>query len=136
MNVNDSYQLPLIDECIDSLGEARIFSTLHTFNGYWPIDIAKEDGQKTSFVWLSSTFQYLRMPFGLTNAHKTFQSALDLIPSKYEWKTYIVYMDDIMIFSNDIEEHLYHVDEIIATLGEARVSVDLKKRRFFSDSVD
>lgn len=79
MNVKYLYQLPQIEGYIDMLGETLILSALDVFNGYWKIDIAKQNIQSTSFVCHSRTFQYQRMPFGLTNAPTTLQSALYFI---------------------------------------------------------
>jgi len=73
----DSYLLPRMDECIDSLGEATIFSTLDCNAGYWQVAIAPEDREKTAFVCHECACQYKRTPFGLTNDPATFQRALD-----------------------------------------------------------
>ena len=77
----DSYPLPRMDECIDSLGEATIFSTLDCNAGYWQVFIAPEDLERTAFVCHEGAYEYERMPFGLTNAPATFQRALDIILS-------------------------------------------------------
>lgn len=76
------------------------------------------------------------MPFGLANEPRTFQHALDIILTRYKCKPCLVYMEDIIMFSKDIEEHLHHVNEIITTLGEAGVTRNLGKCHIFSDSVD
>ena len=136
MTIKDSYPLPRMDECIDTLGDARIFTTLDAFNGYWQIDVPQEDRGKTAFVCHSGQFQYTRMPFGLTNAPATFQRGLDVILSRFKWKTCLVYIDDIIIFSKTVEEHIQHVDEILTALGNAGVTLKIKKCTFFSDSVE
>lgn len=66
------------------------------------------------------------MPFRPKNALETFQCALELIHTMYKWSSCLFYMDDIIIFPKDVEEHLQHVDEILMTLGEARVTLNLK----------
>ena len=76
------------------------------------------------------------MPFGLTNAPATFQRALDTILSPFKWKTCLVYIDDIVIFSNTVEEHIRHVDEVFTTLRQAGVTLKISKCRFFSDKVE
>eukprot|EP00170_Pyropia_yezoensis_P000290 contig_1820_g291 len=77
--VKDSYPLPRMDDCLDSLGEAGIFSTLDCNAGYWQIPVAPEDREKTTFTSHCGTFQCKRMPFGLCNAPATFQRAMDII---------------------------------------------------------
>lgn len=62
MTINDSYPLPRMDECIDTLGDADIFTALDTFNIYWHIDIPKEDRGKNFFVCHASQFQYIAFP--------------------------------------------------------------------------
>ena len=125
-----------MDECIDTLGEANVFTTLDAFWGYWQIAIPEEDRPKTSFVCHAGQYQYVRMPFGLTNAPATFQRALDVILSKFKWKTCLVYIDDIIIFSKTVDEHITHVDEVLSALRSSGVTLKIKKCRFFSDSVE
>ena len=62
--VRDTYPLPRMDEYIDSLGDAKVFTTLETMWGYWQIDIVEEDRDKTAFVCHQGLYSYLRMPFG------------------------------------------------------------------------
>ena len=119
MSTRDSYPIPRMDECINSLGDARIFSTLDAYSGYWQMNVAKEDRHKTAFVCHSGTFQCKRMPFGLTNAPATFQRALDLILTKYKWKTCLVYLDDVIIYSRTPVDHIKHVDEVLTCLSSA-----------------
>ena len=136
MTIKDSYPLPRIDDCIDSLGDAVIFSTLDANSGYWQMKIRKEDRHKTVFFTHSGVFQYVRMPFGLTNAPASFQRALDLILTKFKWKTCLIYLDDIIIFSNSIEEHIRHVDEVLQALREAGVTLNIEKSKFFTTKVE
>lgn len=96
----------------------------------------KSDIPKTAFVTHESLFEYTRMPFRLTNMPAIFQRALDLILSKYKCKSTLVYIDDVIIFSNSVEDLIKHVDEISTALGKAGVSLRLKKSRFFSKTIE
>ena len=136
LTVKDSYPLPRMDECIDSLGEAKVFSTLDAYWGYWQVPINPEDRPKTSFVCHAGQFQCVRMPFGLTNAPATFQRALDIVLTRFKWKSCLVYIDDIIIFSKTVDEHIRHVDEILTTLAEANITLKISKCRFFSETVE
>ena len=68
VTVRDSYPLPRMDECIDSLGDATVFTTLDCNSGYWQVEIAEEDRDKTTFASHCGLYRFLRMPFGLKNA--------------------------------------------------------------------
>ena len=114
MTVNSTYPLLRMDECIDSLVEAHYFSMLVTNSCYRQINIPKQDRQKTAFVCHAGTFQYIKMPFGLSNAPATFQRALDNILTNYIWKTRAIYVDDVIIFSKNVIEHIRHVYEVLS----------------------
>ena len=125
-----------MDDCLDSLGDAAVFTTLDCNSGYWQVPIAPEDWDKTTFKTHLGTFRHLRMPFGLRNAPATFQRAPDIILSGVCWQTCLIYLDDVIIFSKDIKSHLGHVDEISTLLGQAGITLKLKKCQFFQLSLD
>ena len=134
--VPDSYPLPRADDCLDSLGKAHIFTTLDCNSGYWQVNMAEEDKDKTTFVSHMGTHRYRRMPFGLRNAPATFQRALDIILSGVRWQTCLIYLDDVIVFSETPEQHLEDVDEVLRLLGQAGVSLKLKKCEFFQPKVN
>lgn len=84
ITVRDLYPLPLMDETIDSLGNAKLFFTLDTYWGYWKVPIREKDCGKTAFVCHAGLYLYRRMPFGLTNALTTFQQTLDIVLSSFK----------------------------------------------------
>jgi Reverse transcriptase (RNA-dependent DNA polymerase) len=104
VTVKDSYPLPRMDECLDSLGDATIFSTLDCNSGYWQILMKETDRNKTAFVTHCGVHRFKRMPFGLCNAPATFQRALDMILARVKWKTALIYLDDVIVYSRSIEE--------------------------------
>jgi Reverse transcriptase (RNA-dependent DNA polymerase) len=126
ITVRDTYPLPRMDECIDSLGDAVVFSTLDCNSGYWQIPLDEADRDKTTFSSHAGTFRFLRIPFGFRNAPATFQRAFDIILSVLKWRTSLVYLDDIIIYSTSREDHYHHVDEVLTTLGKAGLSLKLK----------
>ena len=132
----DAYPLPRIDDCIDSLGDAVIFTTLDANAGYWQIPVAPEDRDKTTFTCHKGTFRYLRMPFGLRNAPATFQRALDIILSGVRWQTCLIYLDDVIVFSRSTEQHVRDVDHVLSLLRAAGVTLKLKKCFWFQNRVD
>jgi Reverse transcriptase (RNA-dependent DNA polymerase) len=92
-----------MDECIDSLGDARIFSTLDFNSGYWQIPVDPADRSKTTFTSHEGLYWFLIMPFGLRNAPATFQRFVDISLAGMTWKTCLLYLDDIIVFSKTAE---------------------------------
>ena len=133
--LSDAYPLPRTDDCIDSLGDAAVFSTLDCNSGYWQIPMSVEDMDKTAFVSHLGTYRYKRMPFGLKNAPATFQRALDIILSGLRWQVCLIYLDDVIVFSKDMEQHLDHLDQVLSLLRDAGVSLKLRKCSFFQSRV-
>ena len=135
VTVKDVYPIPRMDEYIDSLGSASVFTALDANWGYWQVPIRKGDRDKTAFVCHQGLYRFNRMPFGLTNAPATFQRAVDILLARFKWRTCLVYLDDIIVFSNNLDDHLSHVREIMRVLQDAGITLKLKKCEFFTDSV-
>ena len=135
ITVRDSYPMPRMDECIDSLGSATVFTTLDCNSGYWQLPVATKDQDKTTFTCHAGSYKFLRLPFGLRNAPATFQRAMDIILSKVRWKYVLVYLDDIIVFSNGNDEHLRHLAVVLRILREAGATLRLAKCEFFKREV-
>jgi Reverse transcriptase (RNA-dependent DNA polymerase) len=136
ITVRYSYPLPRMDECIDSLGDAKIFTTLDCNSGYWQIPVRPEDRENTIFTSHEGLYWFLRMPFGLRNAPATFQSFVDITLSGLTWKSCLVYLDDIIIFQKTPAEHMAHPDAVLHRLYRAGLTLNLTKCHFFKDEVD
>jgi len=136
MAVKDAYPIPRMDECIDSLGDARVFSTLDCNESYWQIPVAEEDKHHTAFACHSGAWQCVRLPFGLCNAPATFQRAMDMILAGVKWQICLVYLDDVVVFSRSPEEHLQHLYEVWTRLGKAGVTLKAAKWHFFQEEVE
>jgi hypothetical protein len=136
ITVPDTYALPRMDECIDSLGDAVVFTTLDCNSGYWQIPVHPDARDKTTFTSHFGIYRFLWLPFGLRNAPATFQCEIDIILSGVKWKTCLVYLDDVIVFSSSRDAHLAHVEEVLTLLGSGGLSLKLKKCHFFSDTVD
>jgi hypothetical protein len=113
LTVNDFYPFLRMDECLDSLGDATISSTLDCNSGYWQIPIEERDMNKTAFVTHCGVHRFKRMPFGLCNAPATFQRALDMLLSKVKWKYNLLYLDDVIIYAKRLEEHFEQLDYVL-----------------------
>ena len=136
MTIRDSYPIPRMDECLDSLGDAVVFSTLDCNSGYWQIPVAERDRDKTAFVSHFGLYRWLRMPFGLKNAPATFQRAADVILAAVKWQFALVYLDDVIVYSKSVEEHFDHLAYVLRLLQKAGLTLKLPKCEFFRESVD
>ena len=94
----DLYPLPRCDDMLESLAEAQWFSHLDLLRGYWQIDVAVEDHEKTVFATPDGLYEFRRLSFGLTNAPACFMRAMHLILKGLCWSDCLVYLDDIIIF--------------------------------------
>jgi len=135
MSVKDAYPIPRMDECIDSLGDARVFSTLDCSAGYWQIPVAEEDTHFTAFTCHSGAWQCVRLPFGLCSAPATIQTAMDMILAEDKWQIRLVCLNDVIVFSRFPEEHLQHLNEVLIRLGKAGVTLKAAKCHFFQEEV-
>ena len=131
----DVYPIPRIDETIDRLGKASIFSTIDLTSGYWQVAMSDRDKEKTAFTSRSGRWQFTVMPFGLCNAPSTFQRLMDKTLDEYRFNCCLVYLDDIIIYSTSFEEHLTHLDLICGKLAEAGLTINTAKCIFASPSL-
>ena len=132
----DAYPLSRMEDCLDSLGDAQVFTSLDCTAGYWQVRLRKDDQEKTAFTTHCGIYHRLSMRFGLTNAPATFQRALDVILLGVKWQICLVYSDDVIIFSANAEQHVKDVDTVLHRLREAGVTLRLEKCTWFSDEVE
>lgn len=105
ITVPDSYPLPLINEILDQLGNAKYFTTLDLFSGFHQIFLDEGDAHKTTFNTPNGHFEFKRLPFGLCNAPRTFQRLMDIVLSGLIGTSCYVYLDDTVIYAATLEEH-------------------------------
>ncbi|KAE9036535.1 hypothetical protein PR002_g7031 [Phytophthora rubi] len=124
----DVYPLPRIDETLEALGGALLFSTLDLKAGYWQIKMAASDQAKTVFTTKQGLYVFVRMPFGLTNAPSTFQRMMNSVLRGLTWVTCLVYLDDIIVYTRGgIERHVVELACVLERLAEAGLTLKLKK---------
>lgn len=133
--IDDKYPLPNISELLDKLGRCQYFSTLDLASGFHQIEMAEDDIQKTAFNTENGHYEYVRMPFGLKNAPATFQRVMDNILRGIQNEKCLVYLDDIIIFSTSLQEHLCNLKEVFERLKDANFKIQLDKSEFLRKEV-
>ena len=131
----DCHPLPRIDDTLDALKNAKLFTTLDCRNGYWQIPVALEDRQKTAFVTQGGLYEFLRMPFGLSTAPQTFQRAIEIILSGLNFEICLCYLDDVIIYSENFEQHCMRLTTVLSRFRQHNLRVKLAKCTFAAKTV-
>jgi hypothetical protein len=109
ITMKNCYPLPLIYGLLHQLGQARIYTKINIQRAYNLVHIKKKDEWKTAFRTKYGHFEYNIMPFGLINAPAIFQHLMNDIFCEFLNNLVLCYLDDILIFSKNLEEHKQHV---------------------------
>ena len=129
--VKDAYPLPKIDESMDALAGARYFSTLDLQSAYMQVPIHPDDAHKTPF----GLYEHRRMAFGLCNAPSTFQRLMLTAFREEMFNILLCYLDDLLVFSRTISEHIRRLDTVFTILSEYGLKRELRKCYFFQREV-
>ena len=131
----DLYPLPRCDDILESLSGAQWFSHLDLLRGYWQIDVAEGDREKTAFATPDDLYQFRKLSFGLTNAPACFMRAMHLILRGLCWSDCLVYLDDIIVFGRTLQEHRERLSLVLSRLTEAGLKINPQKCKLLCEQV-
>jgi hypothetical protein len=136
ITIRNQHPLPRIDEMFEQLHGSCVFSKLDLASGYHQIRMHEDSIEKTAFKTRYGHYEFVVMPFGLTNAPATFQSVMNTILAPFFDRFVLVYLDDILIYSKSMDEHVEHLKSVLAALREHKLYCKRFKCQFGSKQVE
>lgn len=133
--IKDAYALPNLEEVFSVLTGSKWFSVLDLKSGYYQIEMEEADKHKTAFVCPQGFWEFNRMPQGITNAPSTFQRLMERCMGDLNRKEVLVFIDDLIIFSETLEEHEHRLVQVLTRLKEYGLKLSPEKCKFFQTSV-
>ncbi|GBG86951.1 hypothetical protein CBR_g44404 [Chara braunii] len=134
--VKNAGRLPRTDDLLERLGSAKYFSKLDLKSGYHQISIRSNDCYKSAFKTRYGHFEWVVMPFGLTNAPATFQAAMTNEFRAMLDRFVLVYLDDILVYSRTLEDHLGYLRRVLETLSRAKYKANRDKCEFVRQDLE
>lgn len=135
VTIGDSFPLPNITDILDQLGQSKYFSTLDLASGYHQVLMDSNDAEKTAFSTGFNHFEWVRMPMGLKSAGHTFQRLMNSVMTGLNGISCFVYLDDLVIYAKDIEDHEIKLNRVFERLREFNLKLQPEKCIFLRKEV-
>jgi len=129
--IPDRYLLPNINEILSSFWRSKWFTVIDLASAYWQIQLREKDRPKMAFLTRSRQYQFKVIPFELNNAPVTFQRFMNKVLRQYIGKFVQVYLDDVIIYSNNLDEHKRHIKAVLEKIREANLKLKPSKCQWF-----
>jgi hypothetical protein len=136
ITIKDRYPLPYLEELMDQLSGARVFSKIDLQSGYHQIQLEEEDKHKTAFCTRYGHYEFNVVPFGLSNAPSVFMRIMQNLFEPYLDQFVVIFIDDILVYSKNQEDHLDHLAKVLQVLKENGLKAKLSKCQFGRDRVE
>lgn len=133
--IEDKYPLPQISDLLDKLGRCQYFTTIDLKSGFHQIAMDPDSTSKTAFSTPTRHLEWTRVPFGLKNAPSTFQRVMDNVLRGIANELCCVYLDDIIVFSTSLQEHIDRLRTVLKRLRAANLKINLDKTHFLRREV-
>lgn len=128
--IDDRYPIPNINDILDKLGKCQYFTTLDLASGFYQVEMNPSDIHKTGFNVENGKYEFLRMPMGLKNSPSTLQRVMDNVLQDLQNSICLVYLDDIIVFSTSLQEHVVNLEKVFKRLRESNFKIQLDKSEF------
>ena len=135
VTVKDAFPLPRIQDCLDTVAGATLFSTFNLTSSYHQIPVRGQDIPKTAFVTKHGLLEFCTMPFGLCGGPPTCQRLMELVLIDLQWQICLIYLDDIICFSNNFEDHMERLDTVLQRISAAGLKLKPEKCELLKSEV-
>lgn len=127
-----NFPLPRLESVFDTIGEmkSKVFSCVDLKSSFWQIPLDQETKHKAAFITQNGIYEWKRLPYGLANSPVSFQTLMTSILREMNWKSVLVYVDDILIFSENFDQHLEHLSQVFERLDKFNLRLQPKKCHF------
>ena len=129
-SVRPAFPLPNVNEMMDSLHGSKYFSTIDLGSAYYQVELEEKSKEKTAFSTKYGQYCFNRMPFGIAAAPSTFQKLMTIVIGDMNWRESLVYLDDILVFSKTLEDHIRILEKLFTRISGAGLKLNPDKCKF------